>query len=306
MNVNTKINEKNDKKNEKKNKYEINIWLLLLLLLLLVLSTGALTYSIISSYSDGIYNVITLVPGDDGSGDLPDYNIVTDPDGNEIWEFESSIDLFKSSYVNEFGEVTVDSNDGTQVVAPGTSNIFVFSLKNSGNISMDFVMKLEGLFELSDYKLPFQVRLRSENKWLIGDHSTWVDVDELELVEVKNTIDRGKYLVYILEWQWPFETDSENDKILADLNDTIIGNQGSLTDLQFCLSINTKAQITEGAQPYNQNGLLMITEIVPKGLLYTLLILLIIILLILIFFFSKKRKKEDDVDEKKKVSKVNR
>ncbi len=262
---------------EKQNKKQSNIlggiWLLVVLLLLLVFASGVLLYSILGSFSDGEYNVIALVPVGEENGELPEPSISED---GETWEFDRSIDLFKTTYTNANGEITVEAANGDKVIAPGTANTFYFSLKNTGNISMDFTMTLEGLFTLHEVGLPFEVRLRSGDTWLVGDEDTWLTPDALESVAVDGTIERGNYINYTLDWRWPYEGDDEQDKQLSDLNDTLIGSEGGTADVNFTLNINTVATITEGALPVNQNGLVMLSELINPWVLYILLALVIL------------------------------
>ncbi len=250
------------------------IWLLVVLLLLLVMASGTLLYSILGSFSDGEYNVIALVPTEDEAGGelLPP----TLSEDGETWEFDRSIDLFKSTYTNAEGEIIAQSTNGDKIIAPGTENTFYFSLKNMGNISMDFTMTLEGLFALADTELPIEVRLRSGDEWLVGDEDTWLTPDAVGSLALDGTLERGKYMLYTLDWRWPYEGDDAQHQQLADLNDTLIGSEGNISEINFTLNINTVATITEGALPMNQNGLIMLSEMINPWLLYILLTLVIL------------------------------
>ncbi len=252
------------------------VWILVALLSVLILASGVLLYSIIGSFSDGEANVIALMPNPDGEGKTPTLKPVVG-EGEEIreddghWECSNSVDLFLTTYTNANGEIIAESANGEKIIAPGTSHTFHFSLKNTGNISMDFTMRLEGLFSLADQGLPFEVRLRSGAIWLVGDEMTWLSPDALEGVAVTNTLTRGEYLSYTLEWRWPFEGDDEQDRLLSDLNDTLAGDRSGDTDVDFSLNIHTFATVTEGALPVNQNNWIMLTEMIDPVLLYILL-----------------------------------
>ena len=134
-----------------------------------------------------------------------------------VWTTNTSVDIFKSSYTNSKGQVTVKSRYGDKVIAPGTSNTFVFKLANTGNVPLDFQMNIEAKTSRG-YVLPIKTRVqRYDNKWVVGDSEEWVDTTELDKALDTGTLDAGKYVYYTLEWEWPFEGTSKYDVRFGDI-----------------------------------------------------------------------------------------
>ena len=249
-----------------------NIWLTVCLLAVLVLASAALLGTLIKEYASGEKNVISVVV--DGNAIRDQYDddslpLGAVPDSEVSWETETTVDLFKNTYTNADGTVTVESSDGRKVIAPGTSNTYDFTLKNTGNISIDYTLAVEGVFELSDENLPFFVRLRRGEKWISGGEDSWVHVDELEDAVEKGTLPRDKAVTYTFEWMWPYESDDEHDVLIGNLNDTLIeadNNDTSLGDIaaqvqaDFHLTIGLTSVVTPGSYPIYGDGSPILTE----------------------------------------------
>ncbi len=252
------------------------LWLMVVILGFLIVASFALYYSLTGQFTLGDVNVIALMPGEGGKGETPTLKPAPGDTTGEQWEVHTDIDLFQSTYTNKQGEVIVKSEDGAAVIAPGTSNSYRFSLKNTGHLSMDFKMTLSGLFALFGSDLPFEIRLRSGGRWLAGNEETWVTPDSLSSLEIKDTVGAGRYVNYVLEWRWPYEGSSP---LLSDLNDTMLGDHGTLDDLNFDLKINTVATITEGAVTTSTSGWVILTDLIPAPVLYAILALLVLAIL---------------------------
>ncbi len=284
----------------KKKKVNIaaGIWLIVLLLAILVLATAILVASFVKRYVGGEKNVIAVVI--DGNAireqyDDPELPLGANPDmqsGEPAWETETTVDLFKNTYVNADGVVTVKSALGDKVIAPGTSHSYDFTLKNTGNISLDYTLSVDSIFKISGYDLPFYVRLRCNGEWLVGKADKWEQVETLGDSVDSRTLARDSSVTYTFEWQWPFESDEKNQQLLdnfnqslleADANDTGIGNYGG-ADTDFTLTISTTAVVTPGADAMFRDGTLVLHEfilvIVLLGLILGALIWLLILLLL--------------------------
>ena len=155
-------------------------------------------------------------------------------DARGVWTTNTQVDIFKSSYANKKGQLTVDSHDGDKVIAPGTSNSFVFKLANTGNVPLDFTLDIDAT-TTDGRELPVKVRLhRYDNTWLLGDKDTWMFIPHLDQAGDKGTMGAGKYFYYTLEWEWPFESDNKYD--------TKLGNMAVNEDINFKINIKTSAE----------------------------------------------------------------
>lgn len=262
---------------KKMNNNITGVWLMVFLLLLLLLATIALLASIYKGIAAGENNVIGLFPND--AVEAMATNVRYAPaelepeldafDENVSWETQTDVDLFQTAYVGKNGEVTVESANGDKLIAPGTSNSYHFSLRNTGNVSLDYTLNLEGVFELSSRELPFQVRLSRGNDWIVGGETQWVTIDELNEVHEKGTLGVGRYITYTLEWQWPFENDDADMLLLQNINDTLLGNVSAAANTNFHLTITTVSEATPGAVATDENGNPIYTPVFSqKGITY--------------------------------------
>lgn len=186
----------------------------------------------------------TVQPGDEFLGSVGDkYN----PSFETDWTNSSQAEIFRLSYVNGEGKITVNSNGTDKVIAPGTSNNYTFKLKNTGDVAMDYTMVVEMYFEPQGIVIPVEVRInRYDRTWILGDRDNYVSASQVDAVEDKGVLGAGNYTYYTLEWQWPFE--SGNDEL-----DTLLGNMATEEDLTFSIAIYVKAE--ESLNPDDEGGI---------------------------------------------------
>ena len=182
--------------------------------------------------------------GGEGTGQgTPTAAITTNGGGNPsfeassdgtIWSTNTKVDIFKSSYINKLEQITAQSHDGDKIIAPGTSNSFVFKLANTGDVPLSFELDIDAYITPEGYHLPVKARMqRYDSKWLLGGDNQWHDVPQLDNVADSGTMGAGKYFYYTLDWEWPFEID--------DQYDTYLGNQAVDEDISITIVIKTYA-----------------------------------------------------------------
>ena len=258
-----------------KSRRTTGIWLLVILLAIFVLLSFLLLGIILRDLTAGEYNIISLTPDKAPEGFFTSVIYRPAQDAPELyasdqqarWEVITEVDLFKTAYLDPEGmNITVQSEDGAKVIAPGTTNEYTFSLKNTGNISLDYTLSMEGIFTLTNENLPFQVRMKKGNDWVVGNEEEWTTVDELNEVVDSGTLPVGNYIPYSLEWQWPYETDQDDMLIFGDVQDSAIGNAAvTEANVNFQLTIQTISQVTPGAVPMDADGNLLYEELVSPG-----------------------------------------
>ncbi len=224
-----------------------NVWLVVLILFISIMLTLALLGTVLSKLTKNESSIIPLLydgvdihdkNGFSYTGSLYDPEMRT-YDSKQQWGTSTSVDLFKAAYANNSGSITVQSGDGENIIAPGTSDEYVFYLKNTGNVTLDYKMILESAFTLDDYSLPILVRLSSGDRWILGDEETWVGPDSIAEITDAGTVDVNEYVTYTFEWQWPFEIPGYNGYEFNDHYDTALGNISARRDVSFSLSIET-------------------------------------------------------------------
>lgn len=247
-----------------------NIWIVVLVLVIILVITLALLAAFLGKLSGEDRNIIPLFY--DGDREIVERNgwsyirAEEDPDlearDDQVrWEVSTGVDLFKTAYANARGEITVESADGEKVIAPGTANTYEFSLKNTGNISLDYTMRLDSVFTLLKQELPMQVRLRSGTRWILGGEDDWLRPDDLTDVAETGTMDVNQYVTYTFEWRWPYESGSDDARLLSDLNDTLIGNTAAEQKVEFQLEITVQSTVTPGTAPVNSQGEELLTPL---------------------------------------------
>lgn len=156
-------------------------------------------------------------------------------DDNTIWTGETSVEIFRVSYENGEGKVTVNSSRGDKVLAPGTENEYTFTLQNTGNVDLDYTLTMEAYFSDGEKIIPVVARLVDyEGNYLVGGPDGYADVLELNNVQVENGLTAGYVAPYTLQWQWPFEGD--------DAYDTWLGNLAEDEDIRLTIVIHTTAE----------------------------------------------------------------
>ena len=55
---------------------------------------------------------------------------------NSSWKTEEEIKIFDSGYLNDNGDLTVNSDDGQSLIAPGTELTYGFTMYNNSNVAV--------------------------------------------------------------------------------------------------------------------------------------------------------------------------
>ena len=160
-------------------------------------------------------------------------------DENTVWKGQTDIEIFRVTYENGNGEVTVHSTSGDKLLAPGTENTYAFALENTGNVTLKYSMDMEAYFTTGEYIIPVNAQVKDHlGNYLAGSPEGMADVMELNQVSQEGNIAAGHILPFELTWEWPFEED--------DVYDTMLGNQAVEEDICLTIVINTMASYTPG------------------------------------------------------------
>lgn len=117
-----------------------------------------------------------------------------------------SLDVFAMEYKNAAGVITVSGQDGEKVIAPGVDAEYTLRLRNTDRVALDYSFRPQ-LSYTTEHTLPILIRLLDpQDRYVIGDASTWVPLDEIGRSECKGTLRRDETAEYVLQWKWPFES----------------------------------------------------------------------------------------------------
>lgn len=204
-------------------------------------------------------------------------------DENTVWKGETDVEIFRVSYENGQGQVTVASASGDKVIAPGTSNSYSFTLKNTSDHSLEYVMEMEAYFSDGDHKIPVNARVFDKyGDYYAGTAESMVPVEELNKVSDSGKLKAGYQMPYTLQWEWPYEGD--------DSYDTLLGSLAADEDIALTIVINTTASYTpdpatDGESP--QTG-----DTFQLGLAVGVMVFSAVALIILLA--GRRRKGEED------------
>lgn len=198
------------------------------------------------------------------------------------WLTITELELFCLSYENGEGKVTVNSSNGDNVVAPGTSHSFTFALQNTSEFGLDYDIEVEAYFEINggNENVPVEIRLWDySGNYLIGTPDEFEDLADVNVATGEGSISAGYIAPYVIEWQWPFEGD--------DVYDTFLGDYFIETEAQvsFVMEIRTIAEKGgEGGLPGTGDRSLVV-PVAAMGLSTAALLFMVI---------PWKRKREDE------------
>jgi len=160
-------------------------------------------------------------------------------DEKKVWVTDTKVDIFHMSYENSEKKVTVKSNKKDKLIAPGTENSYIFKLKNTGNVPLDYELDIDAYISPDGYQIPIECRIyRYDGKWIAGQSDKYVDISTLDSTYDRDCLGSSRYTYYTLEWLWPFE--SGNDE-----NDTLLGNMAVKEDITLTIEIKTIATANE-------------------------------------------------------------
>ena len=171
-------------------------------------------------------------------------------DADKIWlAGDNEVNIFKVSYDNELGDITVDGV-GNKVIAPGTTNTYYFELENTGNVGIDYQVTMNAYISDNITTIPVDAKLSDYNgRYIIGSETSWENVLEVNPDRVNDTgeLSVGNKMRYIFSWQWPYE--SGNDEF-----DTMLGNLAVDEEVTLTVEINAVAMADEYAEGGFQTG----------------------------------------------------
>lgn len=199
------------------------------------------------------------------------------------------IELFKISYENASGEITVSGTNGQNVVAPGTQVDYDIRLRNRDDAAIQYVL-IPQVTYLTDEAIPLQVKL-SDNygNYLLGSDDQWVSVDALNDITHKGAIHQGELCTYHLSWQWVFEKDEQGDTY-----DTHLGNSDG-AGVEISMLTESTASAAQEKHAFN------VMHLLGEGFgccwcCYLVWILLLVCVLLIVWIWRLRRKLNRHID----------
>lgn len=172
--------------------------------------------SIVTAFSEGVAEILDKPKKTEKKQQIIVFNPSMEvSDATNVWETNTSVEIFRISYVNGQQVVTVASDDGDKVIAPGTGSSYSFMVHNNGNLTLDYSVAVSAFCTPSEYSVPIIGSLSSQG----GGSSE---------------IEPGEKVTYTYDWVWEYEGGD-------DVYDTLLGNVAAQEDIVYTVVITTTA-----------------------------------------------------------------
>ncbi len=149
---------------------------------------------------------------------------------DSLWQTNSKVNIFEHNDPHVKSDGTGEANN---VIAPGTSNEFTFSLKNDTSDDLVYRLEITGDND-TKYKIPVKVRVRD----LSGNYpdTPLTDIDGFRLIQGA-VVGGNQERNYQLDWEWIFDGDDEYD--------TMLGNAAVNEEISCHININVVAEAVD-------------------------------------------------------------
>ncbi len=235
---------------------------------------------------------IQLPHTDDTFVICPKFDTVEVGDNKQIWDLDTDVTIFKTSKVDENGNVVVESIHGDKIIAPGMEGNYRFEIRNSSKFAVDTKTIVTAQLTVNGEVLentPIEVRF-SDYKGENVTEGGWVNVNNIGEFIDELTIGKKCYVFFNLDWRWVFE--GTNDEL-----DTLLGNLSCDNEVEFTINIVSSA--TRCGDKNAEGGLPLVNVYTPSGELdiipliaANVIVLFVIIVLLIIENHRRKNRKE--------------
>ena len=135
--------------------------------------------------------------------------------------YHKEIQVFYAEYGKE-GEITVKSDFGDKVVAPGTENSYNLYVRNVGKVPISYILEAESRITVDvngqQTEIPIEASFYTpRSSYLLGGEESLENLGKLDGVKDSSGLSPEHQAKYTLCWSWPFDGDDEFDTLLGNL-----------------------------------------------------------------------------------------
>lgn len=208
--------------------------------------------------------------------------------------YHKEIQVFCAEYDND-GKITVKSDYGNQVVAPGTENSYDLYVRNVGNVPISYVLEAQSRITVDvngkQTEIPIKANfIDPNNNYLLGKENETDSLAKLDGVKDGSGLSPQHQAKYTLCWSWPFDGDDEFDTLLGNL--AAEGEE---------LTVKVAFNVTAAYDPNAAGGSLMTGDSSNIGLWVALFIISTFTLIILLFLRKRENDEENSQTRKEKI-----
>lgn len=207
--------------------------------------------------------------------------------------YHKKIQVFYTEYSND-GEITVKSDFGDKVVAPGTENRYDLYVRNVGKVPIHYIIEAESHITVDvngeQTEIPIEASFCTPHgSYLLGGEESLESLGKLDGVKDSSGLSSEHQAKYTLCWSWPFDGDDEID--------TMLGNLAAEGE---DLTVNVAFNVTASYDPNASGGSPTTGDTSNIGLWIALFIISTFMLIILLFLGKRENDEENSQTRKKR------
>ena len=200
--------------------------------------------------------------------------------------YHKEIQVFYAKYSKD-GKITVKSDFGDKVVAPGTENSYDLYVRNVGKVPISYILEAESRITVDvngkQIEIPVEASFYTPHgSYLLGGEESLDHLGKLDGVKDSSSLSPEHQAKYTLCWSWPFDGDDELDTLLGNL--AAEGEE---------FTVKVAFNVTAAYDPDAAGGAPMTGDSSAIGLWVALFVISTFALIILLFW----RRKEQDEEE---------
>ena len=208
--------------------------------------------------------------------------------------YHKEIQVFYAEYGKD-GEITVKSDFGDKVVAPGTENSYNLYVRNVGKVPISYILEAESRITVDvngqQTEIPIEASFYTpRSSYLLGGEESLENLGKLDGVKDSSGLSPEHQAKYTLCWSWPFDGDDEFD--------TLIGNLAAEGEE---LTVKVAFNVTAAYNPNAGGGSPITGGSSNIGLWVALFVISTFTLIILLFLRKREQDEENSQTPKEKV-----
>lgn len=209
--------------------------------------------------------------------------------------YHKEIQVFYSEYDND-GNITVQSDFGDQVVAPGTENRYDLYVRNVGKVPIRYLLEAESHITVDvngeQTEIPIEASFYTpRGRYLLGGEESLETIGKLDGMQDAWGLSPQHQAKYTLYWSWPFDGDDEFD--------TLLGNLAAEGE---ALTIQVAFHVTASYDPNAAGGSPITGDASNIGLWVALFVISTFSLILLLFLRKRENDEENSQTRKEKLS----
>ena len=208
--------------------------------------------------------------------------------------YHKEIQVFYAEYGKD-GEITVKSDFGDKVVAPGTENSYNLYVRNVGKVPISYILEAESRITVDvngqQTEIPIEASFYTpRSSYLLGGEESLENLGKLDGVKDSSGLSPKHQAKYTLCWSWPFDGDDEFDTLLGNL--AAEGEE---------LTVKVTFNVTAAYDPNAGGGSPITGGSSNIGLWVALFVISTFTLIILLFLRKREQDEENSQTPKEKV-----